>query len=88
MLSCRFIQGSDAKDPFVFYHWQYIDTFVYFSHRMFTLPPVCWTNAAHKHGVSILGEAIAILYHALCIIITLTIHINVAISFSQITIFI
>ncbi|XP_040186651.1 cytosolic endo-beta-N-acetylglucosaminidase [Rana temporaria] len=57
-LDDRFIQGSDAKDPFVFYHWQYIDTFVYFSHRMFTLPPVCWTNAAHKHGVSILGTFI------------------------------
>ncbi|KAM3909984.1 cytosolic endo-beta-N-acetylglucosaminidase isoform 1-T2 [Leptodactylus fuscus] len=57
-LEDRFIQGADSKDPYVFYHWQYIDVFVYFSHRMFTLPPVCWTNAAHKHGVSILGTFI------------------------------
>ncbi|XP_063816785.1 cytosolic endo-beta-N-acetylglucosaminidase isoform X3 [Pseudophryne corroboree] len=58
-LEDRFIQGSDSKDPYVFYHWQYIDIFVYFSHRMFTLPPVCWTNAAHKHGVCILGTFIS-----------------------------
>ncbi|XP_071968462.1 cytosolic endo-beta-N-acetylglucosaminidase isoform X2 [Engystomops pustulosus] len=57
-LEDRFIQGSDSKDPYVFYHWQYIDIFVYFSHRMFTIPPVCWTNAAHKHGVSVLGTFI------------------------------
>ncbi|XP_068119968.1 cytosolic endo-beta-N-acetylglucosaminidase [Hyperolius riggenbachi] len=57
-LEDRFIQGSDSKEPYVFYHWQYIDVFVYFSHRMFTIPPVCWTNAAHKHGVSILGTFI------------------------------
>ncbi|KAM4663235.1 cytosolic endo-beta-N-acetylglucosaminidase isoform 2-T2 [Discoglossus pictus] len=57
-LEDRFIQGSDARDPYVFYHWQHIDIFVYFSHHMFTLPPVCWTNAAHKHGVCILGTFI------------------------------
>ncbi|XP_030064480.1 cytosolic endo-beta-N-acetylglucosaminidase [Microcaecilia unicolor] len=57
-LQDRFIQGSDAQDFFTFYHWQYIDIFVYFSHHMFTLPPVCWTNAAHKHGVSVLGTFI------------------------------
>ncbi|XP_056406688.1 cytosolic endo-beta-N-acetylglucosaminidase isoform X2 [Hyla sarda] len=57
-LEDRFIQGADTKDPYVFYHWQNIDIFVYFSHRMFTLPPVCWTNAAHKHGVPVLGTFI------------------------------
>ncbi|XP_053562311.1 cytosolic endo-beta-N-acetylglucosaminidase [Bombina bombina] len=57
-LEDRFIQGSDARDPYVFYHWQHIDIFVYFSHQMFTLPPVSWTNAAHKHGVSVLGTFI------------------------------
>ncbi|CAJ0961666.1 unnamed protein product [Ranitomeya imitator] len=57
-LEDRFIQGADSKDPYVFYHWQYIDIFVYFSHRMFTLPPVCWTNTAHQHGVSVLGTFI------------------------------
>uniref|UniRef100_A0A8C5WDQ0 Cytosolic endo-beta-N-acetylglucosaminidase n=1 Tax=Leptobrachium leishanense TaxID=445787 RepID=A0A8C5WDQ0_9ANUR len=57
-LEDRFIQGSDTSDPYVFYHWQHVDVFVYFSHRMFTLPPVCWTNAAHKNGVSVLGTFI------------------------------
>ncbi|CAH2291672.1 cytosolic endo-beta-N-acetylglucosaminidase isoform X1 [Pelobates cultripes] len=54
----RFVQGSDTSDPYVFYHWQHIDIFVYFSHQMFTLPPVCWTNAAHKNGVCVLGTFI------------------------------
>ncbi|KAE8575778.1 hypothetical protein XENTR_v10003938 [Xenopus tropicalis] len=54
----RFIQGSGAQQPYIFYHWQHIDIFVYFSHRMFSLPPVCWTNAAHKNGVCVLGTFI------------------------------
>eukprot|EP00062_Callorhinchus_milii_P004432 gi/632943671/ref/XP_007887073.1/ PREDICTED: cytosolic endo-beta-N-acetylglucosaminidase-like [Callorhinchus milii] len=57
-LSDRFVQGICEDDPFVFYHWQYIDIFVYFSHQMVTIPPVCWTNAAHRHGVSVLGTFI------------------------------
>ncbi|XP_069055786.1 cytosolic endo-beta-N-acetylglucosaminidase [Pleurodeles waltl] len=57
-LEDRFIQGTDVSHPYTFYHWQYIDIFVYFSHQMFTLPPVCWTNAAHRHGVSVLGTFI------------------------------
>ncbi|XP_069511317.1 cytosolic endo-beta-N-acetylglucosaminidase [Ambystoma mexicanum] len=57
-LEDRFIQGSDTRQPYAFYHWQYIDIFVYFSHRMFTVPPVGWTNAAHRHGVSVLGTFI------------------------------
>ncbi|XP_039596760.1 cytosolic endo-beta-N-acetylglucosaminidase [Polypterus senegalus] len=54
----RFIQGAEAETVYTFYHWQYIDIFVYFSHHMVTVPPVCWTNAAHRHGVSILGTFI------------------------------
>ncbi|XP_048466860.1 cytosolic endo-beta-N-acetylglucosaminidase [Rhincodon typus] len=57
-LNDRFIQGMHEENPFVFYHWLYIDIFVYFSHHMVTIPPVCWTNAAHKHGVAILGTFI------------------------------
>lgn len=53
----RFIQGSDVRDPYSFYHWQYIDIFVYFSHHTVTIPPVCWTNAAHRHGVCVLGKS-------------------------------
>lgn len=53
---CRFIQGSATRNPYVFYHWRYIDIFVYFSHHTVTIPPVCWTNAAHRNGVPVLGE--------------------------------
>ncbi|XP_064423526.1 cytosolic endo-beta-N-acetylglucosaminidase isoform X2 [Latimeria chalumnae] len=57
-LEDRFIQGAVVEHPYAFYHWQYIDIFIYFSHRMVTIPPVSWTNAAHKHGVSVLGTFI------------------------------
>ncbi|XP_014381885.1 cytosolic endo-beta-N-acetylglucosaminidase [Alligator sinensis] len=57
-LEDRFIQGSAARSPYVFYHWQYIDIFVYFSHHVVTIPPVGWTNAAHRNGVSVLGTFI------------------------------
>ncbi|KAG2460642.1 ENASE acetylglucosaminidase, partial [Polypterus senegalus] len=32
----RFIQGAEAETVYTFYHWQYIDIFVYFSHHMET----------------------------------------------------
>ncbi|XP_003786609.1 cytosolic endo-beta-N-acetylglucosaminidase [Otolemur garnettii] len=57
-LDDRFIQGSASQKPYSFYHWQYIDIFVYFSHRTVTIPPVGWTNAAHRHGVCVLGTFI------------------------------
>ncbi|XP_032655007.1 cytosolic endo-beta-N-acetylglucosaminidase isoform X2 [Chelonoidis abingdonii] len=57
-LEDRFIQGSASRDPYVFYHWQYIDIFVYFSHHLVTIPPVTWANAAHRNGVSVLGTFI------------------------------
>ncbi|XP_032994924.1 cytosolic endo-beta-N-acetylglucosaminidase isoform X1 [Lacerta agilis] len=57
-LEDRFIQGALVDDPFVFYHWRYIDIFVYFSHHNVTIPPVVWTNAAHRNGVLMLGTFI------------------------------
>uniref|UniRef100_A0A3Q4ARK7 Cytosolic endo-beta-N-acetylglucosaminidase n=1 Tax=Mola mola TaxID=94237 RepID=A0A3Q4ARK7_MOLML len=57
-LDDRFIQGTDAEAPYAFYHWQYIDIFNYFTHNLVTIPPAVWTNAAHKHGVSVLGTFI------------------------------
>ncbi|NXC30342.1 ENASE acetylglucosaminidase, partial [Campylorhamphus procurvoides] len=57
-LEDRFIQGSATRNPYVFYHWRYIDIFVYFSHHTVTIPPVVWTNAAHRNGVSVLGTFI------------------------------
>nr|XP_016846755.1 PREDICTED: cytosolic endo-beta-N-acetylglucosaminidase isoform X4 [Anolis carolinensis] len=57
-LEDRFIQGTEVADPYVFYHWRYIDIFVYFSHHAVTIPPVVWTNAAHCNGVLMLGTFI------------------------------
>ncbi|XP_029293728.1 cytosolic endo-beta-N-acetylglucosaminidase [Cottoperca gobio] len=57
-LDDRFAQGTNAEAPYAFYHWQYIDIFNYFTHNMVTIPPAVWTNAAHKHGVVVLGTFI------------------------------
>lgn len=56
LLLFRFVQGTHVEFPYAFYHWQYIDIFNYFTHNMVTIPPAVWTNAAHKHGVTVLGE--------------------------------
>lgn len=56
-LEDRFVHGtSDAVNPYIFTHWAHVDSFVYFSHQFVTIPPVGWINAAHLHGVQILGE--------------------------------
>ncbi|XP_013403373.1 cytosolic endo-beta-N-acetylglucosaminidase [Lingula anatina] len=57
-LQDRFVQGSDDCNSYRFFHWQSIDTFVYFSHYFITIPPPGWTNAAHRHGVPMLGTLI------------------------------
>ncbi|XP_049926202.1 cytosolic endo-beta-N-acetylglucosaminidase isoform X3 [Epinephelus moara] len=57
-LDDRFVQGTNADAPYAFYHWQYIDIFNYFTHNLVTIPPAVWTNAAHKHGVIVLGTLI------------------------------
>ncbi|XP_053195088.1 cytosolic endo-beta-N-acetylglucosaminidase [Scomber japonicus] len=57
-LDDRFVQGTHVEFPYAFYHWQYIDIFNYFTHNMVTIPPAVWTNAAHKHGVTVLGTFI------------------------------
>lgn len=56
--SHRFVQGYSSCDCYRIYHWQLIDVFVYFSHHFVTIPPPCWTNAAHTHGVPVLGTLI------------------------------
>ncbi|XP_065218337.1 cytosolic endo-beta-N-acetylglucosaminidase [Planococcus citri] len=57
-LDDRFVNGTKYKDQYLFYHWPAIDTFVYFSHYFITIPPLMWINAAHFHGVEILGTVI------------------------------
>eukprot|EP00249_Psilotum_nudum_P019557 c27315_g1_i2 orf=269-2275(-) len=54
----KWIQGGSNSNAYSLWHWHLIDVFVYFSHSLVTLPPPCWTNAAHKHGVQVLGTFI------------------------------
>lgn len=37
---------------------QYIDTFIYFSHKLVCVPPPTWTNLLHRNGVKVLGTFI------------------------------
>ncbi|CAN0909823.1 Cytosolic endo-beta-N-acetylglucosaminidase 2 [Linum grandiflorum] len=50
----KFVQGGSNPDAYSIWHWYLMDVFVYFSHSLVTLPPPCWTNAAHRHGVKVL----------------------------------
>ncbi|XP_004148185.2 cytosolic endo-beta-N-acetylglucosaminidase 1 isoform X2 [Cucumis sativus] len=54
----KWVQGGTNPDAFGIWHWYLIDVFVYFSHDLVTLPPPCWTNTAHRHGVKVLGTFI------------------------------
>ncbi|KAA8539540.1 hypothetical protein F0562_026232 [Nyssa sinensis] len=54
----KWVQGGTNADAYAIWHWYLIDVFVYFSHSLVTLPPPCWINAAHKHGVKVLGTFI------------------------------
>lgn len=37
---------------------QYVDTFIYFSHKLVCVPPPTWTNLLHRNGVKVLGTFI------------------------------
>ena len=58
-LFLRFVQGYNSTTCYRITEWNSIDTFVYFSHNIVTIPPPCWTNACHRHGVKVLGTFIA-----------------------------
>lgn len=51
-------QGEAFPSAYRIYDWQLVDTFVYFSHNLVTIPPSVWTNAAHRNGTSVLGTVI------------------------------
>ncbi|KAL4576108.1 hypothetical protein LXL04_012197 [Taraxacum kok-saghyz] len=54
----KWIQGGSNADAYSIWHWYLMDVFIYFSHNLVTLPPPGWVNAAHKHGVKVLGTFI------------------------------
>lgn len=54
----RFLEDTPKYDDYRFYHWPGIDIFIYFSHEYITIPTIQWINAAHKHGVKVLGTII------------------------------
>ncbi|KAG0340104.1 hypothetical protein BG004_006553, partial [Podila humilis] len=51
-------QGNDYSTVYSIQYWNYIDTFIYFSHYRISIPPPVWTNAAHRNGVRCLGTII------------------------------
>ncbi|KAL5734444.1 hypothetical protein ACOSP7_032305 [Xanthoceras sorbifolium] len=55
----KWVQGGTNADAYAIWHWYLMDIFVYFSHNLVSLPPPCWTNTAHRHGVKVLGTFIA-----------------------------
>ncbi|RYQ83679.1 hypothetical protein Ahy_B10g102450 isoform C [Arachis hypogaea] len=57
-LDDKWVQGGTNPDAYAIWHWHLIDVFVYFSHNLVTIPPPCWTNTAHRHGVKVLGTFI------------------------------
>ncbi len=57
-LDDKFVHGTTYNYQYLFNHWSVIDIFVYFSHHFVTVPPLMWINAAHAHGVQILGTII------------------------------
>uniref|UniRef100_A0A1B6M7N1 Cytosolic endo-beta-N-acetylglucosaminidase TIM barrel domain-containing protein n=1 Tax=Graphocephala atropunctata TaxID=36148 RepID=A0A1B6M7N1_9HEMI len=57
-LEDRFCNGSPNIDTYRFFNWAAIDLFIYFSHKLVTIPPQGWLNAGHTHGVPVLGTLI------------------------------
>ncbi|KAH8416583.1 hypothetical protein KR222_010236, partial [Zaprionus bogoriensis] len=57
-LADRHFLSSEKYDDYRFVHWSGVDYFCYFSHEYVTVPPSGWLNAAHRHGVPVLGTYI------------------------------
>ncbi len=51
----KYPSGTSNKNLYRFTYWQYIDTFIYFSHARVNYPPPGWTDSAHRNGVKSLG---------------------------------
>ncbi|EFA80958.1 Endo-beta-N-acetylglucosaminidase [Heterostelium album PN500] len=49
---------DNHSNHYSFQYWQLIDTFIYFSHKRITIPPVGWIDSSHRNGVKIVGTII------------------------------
>ncbi|KAH3965569.1 hypothetical protein HBI37_002250 [Parastagonospora nodorum] len=50
------VQGADlAEEMYACEDLQYVDSFVYFSHKLVCVPPPTWANTLHRNGVLALG---------------------------------
>lgn len=50
-----FPQGVSTIDTYNFTFWEYLDHFCYFAHHRIDVPTPWWINAAHLHGVPVIG---------------------------------
>lgn len=50
--------ASTDTDMYSCEYLQHVETFVYFSHKLVTIPPPTWINTCHRNGVYCLGTFI------------------------------
>ena len=48
--------GLQAEELYSCEYLQYLEIFIYFSHKLVCCPPPTWTNLMHRNGVKILGS--------------------------------
>jgi endo-beta-N-acetylglucosaminidase D len=48
------VAGVD-EESYTCEYLQYVDTFIYFSHKLVCVPPPTWTNMLHRNDVKVLG---------------------------------
>ena len=46
------------EKPYSCRYFQFVEVFVYFSHKIVCIPPASWINTCHRNGVKVLGTFI------------------------------